>query len=197
MFSHNLSDQELVSRYINGSEFALEELINRHKDRVFGYINMMVKDSALSNDIFQDAFIKVVRTLKNGNYNEEGKFLPWVLRICHNLVIDHFRKAKRMPTFKGTDDFDIFDTLKMEDPNVDQQLAWDQVKKDLHKMIDCLPEEQKQVLKMRLFCEMSFKEIAEETNVSINTALGRMRYAVINIRKMMEQNNVALQHLVN
>jgi RNA polymerase sigma factor (sigma-70 family) len=186
------TDTELVRKYQSGSEHALEEIIGRHKDRLFGYIRMMVKDSALAEDIFQDTFIKVIKTLKAGNYNEEGKFLPWVLRISHNLIIDHFRKEKRMPTYSGTETFDIFDVIKSEDKNVDQEMFWGQVYEDVKKLVDFLPEEQKQVLKMRLYNEMSFKDIAEETNVSINTALGRMRYALINMRKMIAENNMVM-----
>ncbi len=187
-----LTDTELVRKYQSGSEYALEEIIGRHKDRLFGYIRMMVKDSALAEDIFQDTFIKVIKTLKAGNYSEEGKFLPWVMRIAHNLIIDHFRKEKRMPTYSGTDTFDIFDVIKSEDKNVDQEMFWGQVYEDVKKLVDFLPEEQKQVLNMRLYNEMSFKDIAEETNVSINTALGRMRYALINMRKMIAENNMVM-----
>lgn len=187
-----LTDTELVRKYQSGSEYALEEIIGRHKDRLFGYVRMMVKDSALAEDIFQDTFIKVIKTLKAGNYSEEGKFLPWVMRIAHNLIIDHFRKEKRMPTYSGTDTFDIFDVIKSEDKNVDQEMFWGQVYEDVKKLVDFLPEEQKQVLNMRLYNEMSFKDIAEETNVSINTALGRMRYALINMRKMIAENNMVM-----
>ena len=187
-----ISDQELVSRYIKGNELALEMLINRHKDRVFGYINNLLKDKQLAEDIFQDVFIKVIHTIKAGKYNEEGKFLPWVMRISHNMVIDYFRKAKRMPTTSGGENFDIFDTIKRTDPNVEDEMEAAQVQGDVKQLIEFLPEDQKEVLKLRYYSELSFKEIAEETNVSINTALGRMRYALINLRKLIEEKNLRL-----
>ena len=187
-----ISDKELVSRYIKGNELALEILINRHKERVFGYINNLLKDKQLSEDVFQDVFIKVIHTVKAGKYNEEGKFLPWVLRISHNMVIDYFRKSKRMPTTSGGENFDIFDTIKRTDPNVEEELMATQIQGDVKKLIEFLPEDQKQVLKLRYYSELSFKEIAEETNVSINTALGRMRYALINLRKLIEEKDLQL-----
>ena len=187
-----ISDQELVSRYIKGNELALEMLINRHKDRVFGYINNLLKDKQLAEDIFQDVFIKVIHTIKAGKYNEEGKFLPWVMRISHNMVIDYFRKAKRMPTTSGGENFDIFDTIKRTDPNIEDEMEAAQVQGDVKQLIEFLPEDQKEVLKLRYYSELSFKEIAEETNVSINTALGRMRYALINLRKLIEEKNLRL-----
>ncbi len=190
MYSNSISDKELVQRYIRGDEVALERLLAMHKDKVFGYIMKLVKDLALAEDIFQDTFIKVIKTLKSGNYNEEGKFLPWVMRIAHNLVIDHFRKNKRMQMVHSTEEYNVFDTIKGEDPSIEDELFDDQVKNDLKKLIEYLPEEQKSVLKMRLYFQMSFKEISEETNVSINTALGRMRYALINLRKMIKENNI-------
>jgi len=192
MNNSGISDTELVRQYISGSENALEEIIARHKDRIFGYIKMMVKSRDLAEDIFQDTFIKAIKTLKAGNYNEEGKFLPWIMRIAHNLIIDHFRRNKRMPTYSGTDDFDIFDVIKSEDQNIDEKLFWDQVHVDVKKLIDYLPEEQKEVLEMRIYQDLSFKEISELTNVSINTALGRMRYALINLRKIIKENNLVL-----
>jgi len=187
-----ISDQDLVSRYIKGNELALEMLINRHKDRVFGYINNLLKDKQLAEDIFQDVFIKVIHTIKAGKYNEEGKFLPWVMRISHNMVIDYFRKAKRMRTTSGNEDFDIFDTIKRTDPNVEDEMMAVQVQGDVKKLIEFLPDDQKEVLKLRYYSELSFKEIAEETNVSINTALGRMRYALINLRKLIEEKELRL-----
>ena len=186
------SDQELISRYLKGDELALELLITRHKEKVYSYICMLVKDRQLAEDIFQDAFIKVVKTLKMGRYNEEGKFLPWVMRISHNLVVDNFRKAKRMPTVDGGENFDIFDTIKREDPNVEENMVTNQIYGDVRNLIELLPDEQKMVLKMRHYNDMSFKEIAEETNVSINTALGRMRYALINLRKLIEDKQLNL-----
>lgn len=186
------TDQELIQSYLGGSEKSLELLILRHKDRVFGYLYHMLRDEELANDLFQDTFMKVVRTMKLGQYNDEGKFLPWILRIAHNLAIDHFRKAKKMKTTSGGEDFDIFDIIKGTDPSVEDTLVEDQIKDDLRNLIELLPEDQRTVLKMRHFCDMSFKEIAEETNVSINTALGRMRYALINLRKLIEQKQVSL-----
>ena len=187
-----ISDQDLVSCYIKGNELALETLINRHKDRVFGYINNLLKDKQLAEDIFQDVFIKVIHTIKAGKYNEEGKFLPWVMRISHNMVIDYFRKAKRMRTTSGNEDFDIFDTIKRTDPNVEDEMMAIQVQGDVKKLIEFLPSDQKEVLKLRYYSELSFKEIAEETNVSINTALGRMRYALINLSKLIEEKELRL-----
>lgn len=192
MQAPELSDQILISRYLKGSEEALEILISRHKERVYLYIVNLVKDHELAEDIFQDTFVKVIKTLKRGSYNEEGKFLPWVMRIAHNLVVDTFRKAKRMPTTSGTDDFDIFDTIKQEDPNIEERMMESQIHGDIRKLVELLPEEQKKVLMMRHFSGMSFKDIAEDTNVSINTALGRMRYALINLRKMMKDKQLNL-----
>jgi len=188
----NEDDHVLVGRYLAGEEAAFETLVRRHQNRVFGYIKMMVKDGQLAEDIFQDVFIKAVTTMKRGSYNEEGKFLPWILRIAHNQVIDTFRRNKRFPTVDGGDDFDIFNVIKDDEKNVDQQLIEEQIHSDVKKLIDFLPEEQQSVLRMRLYCDMSFKEIAEDTNVSINTALGRMRYALINLRKLIEEHNLVL-----
>lgn len=192
MNNSSISDTELVRQYISGSENALEEIIARHKDRIYGYIKMMVKSHDLAEDVFQDTFIKAIKTLKAGNYNEEGKFLPWIMRIAHNLIIDHFRRVKRMPTYSGTDDFDIFDVIKSEDQNIDEKLFWDQVHVDVKKLIDYLPDEQREVLEMRIYQDLSFKEISDLTNVSINTALGRMRYALINLRKIIKENNLVM-----
>ena len=185
-------DRLLVSQYLAGNEAAFETLLLKHKDRVYGYIKMMVKDGQLAEDIFQDVFVKAVLTMKRGSYNEEGKFLPWILRISHNLVIDTFRKNKRFPTVDGGEDFDIFNIIKDEEKGADEVMIEDQIKHDVKSLIEFLPEEQRQVLKMRHYGDMSFKEIAEETNVSINTALGRMRYALINLRKLIEEHNIAL-----
>lgn len=187
-----LQDQELVDLYIAGDEACLKQLISRHQKRVFSYIMMVVRDRHLSEDIFQDTFIKVIQTLKRGSYNDEGKFLPWVLRIAHNLVIDHFRRQKRMPTVDPgpNEEFDIFDVLVLRQGNVEDKLVKGQVRTDLRNMIDKLPQEQKEVLVMRHYMDMSFKEIADFTNVSINTALGRMRYALINLRKMLDKKEL-------
>jgi RNA polymerase sigma-70 factor (ECF subfamily) len=183
-----MCDKELVSEYIKGNQACFSVLMERHKSKVFSYIYMMVKDRAASEDLFQDVFIKVIHTLKTGKYNEEGKFLPWVMRISHNLVIDYFRKEKKMPKVgnSGKDDFDIFRVIRITDQNVEDRMIRDQAGQEVRQLINRLPKEQKEVLLMRHYGELSFNEIAEQTNVSINTALGRMRYALINMRKMME-----------
>ncbi len=186
------SDAFLVNAYINGNENALSELITRHKQRIYSFIYSKVFDRDVSEDIFQDTFIKVIRTLKKGGYNEEGKFLPWVMRIAHNLVIDHFRKNNRMPKFESHDDFNIFSVLSDGDLNMEKQMIKFQVEDDLRRLIQELPEDQKEVLVMRIYREMSFKEISEQTGVSINTALGRMRYALINLRKVIDKHNIIL-----
>lgn len=189
----NTSDAVLVKNYIDGNERALEVLVLRHKSRVYNFIYSKVLDSDLSEDIFQDTFIKVIRTLRKGTYNEEGKFLPWLMRIAHNLVIDHFRKSNRMPKFESKDkEFDIFSMLKDSGRNAEKQLIVDQISADVRKLVDELPVDQKEVVYMRLFKDMSFKEIAENTNVSINTALGRMRYAIINLRRLVVEHNIVL-----
>ncbi|MDG2108883.1 MAG: sigma-70 family RNA polymerase sigma factor [Flavobacteriaceae bacterium] len=185
-------DSLLIHKYLSGSENALEILIKRHQARIFNFINSKVQERDTSEDIFQDTFIKVIRTLKGGQYNEEGKFVPWVMRIAHNLVIDFFRKNNRMPKVKNTEDFDIFHFISDSSPNVEHSIVQDQVSKDLQKLVHELPEDQKEVLIMRLYRDMSFKEIAENTNVSINTALGRMRYAIINLRKLIDENQIVL-----
>ena len=190
-FTSKSDDSILVSAYIQGAESALESLIEKHKHRVYNFINSKVNDRDIAEDLFQDTFIKVIKTLKNNQYNEEGKFLPWIMRIAHNLVIDYFRKSNRIPTVKNTDEFDIFQFLDDGAANAEKVLVQDQVTKDLQRLVQELPEDQKEVLVMRHFAGLSFKEIAEETGVSINTALGRMRYALMNLRKELEQNNIA------
>lgn len=185
-------DSKLVSDYIHGNEYALEILIKRHQQRLFSFIYSKVKDRDITEDIFQDTFIKVIRTLKKGNYNEEGKFLPWVVRISHNLVIDHFRKSNRMPKFRNTDEFDIFSVLGDDVLNAEKKIIKEQIHTNVRELINELPEEQKQVLVMRMYNDMSFNEISENTGVSINTALGRMRYALINLRKLIEKNKIIL-----
>ncbi len=186
------SDALLVNQYLSGSESALELLIERHQLRVFNFINSKVNDRETSEDLFQDTFIKVVKTLKEGKYNEEGKFLPWVMRIAHNLVIDYFRKSNRIPTIENSEEYDVFQFISDQSANAEHALIHEQVTKDLQKLIQELPEDQKEVLIMRLYRDMSFKEIAENTQVSINTALGRMRYAIINLRKLIEENRIVL-----
>lgn len=186
------SDALLVSAYVNGDESALGELIARHKDRIYRFIYSKVYDRDVTEDIFQDTFVKVINTLKRGNYNEEGKFLPWVMRIAHNLVIDYFRRNNRMPKFESNDDFNIFSVLSDGNLNAERTMIKDQVEKDVQRLIEELPEDQKEVLIMRIYKDMSFKEISEQTGVSINTALGRMRYALINLRKVIERHQIVL-----
>ncbi|MGB1136342.1 MAG: RNA polymerase sigma factor [Flavobacteriaceae bacterium] len=186
------SDALLVSAYVNGDESALGELITRHKDRIYRFIYSKVYDRDVTEDIFQDTFVKVINTLKRGAYNEEGKFLPWVMRIAHNLVIDHFRKNNRMPKFESNDDFNIFSVLSDGALNAEHSLIKDQVQRDVQRLIEELPEDQKEVLIMRMYKDMSFKEIGEQTGVSINTALGRMRYALINLRKVIDRHQIVL-----
>ncbi|SRR5690554_2824464 len=186
------TDAFLVNAYIHGNESALCELIERHKQRIYSFIYSKVYDRDVSEDIFQDTFIKVIKTLKKGAYNEEGKFLPWVMRIAHNLVIDHFRRNSRMPKFENNNDFNIFSVLSDNSLNIEKRIIKGQVEEDVRKLIEELPEDQKTVLVMRIYKDMSFKEISEQTGVSINTALGRMRYALINLRKVIEKHNIIL-----
>ena len=187
-----IEDSELVRDYISGDERALEQLINKHNQRITSFIYSKVLDRDITEDIFQDTFIKVINTLKKGSYSEEGKFLPWVMRIAHNLIIDHFRKNKRMPKFEGNDDFNIFSVIGDDKLNAEKQIIKDQIDSDLGQLIEELPDDQKEVLIMRIYKDMSFKEISENTGVSINTALGRMRYALINLRKIIDKNNIVL-----
>jgi RNA polymerase sigma-70 factor (ECF subfamily) len=186
------TDQELVRRYISGQQTALEKLVRRHKNRVFAYILMVVKDKVLAEDLFQDTFIKVINTIRTGQYKEEGKFIQWVMRIAHNLIIDHFRKAKRIPVIENNDEYNIFNKVRIPVESIEEMMITEQIHKDVKKLIEYLPQEQKEVLLMRHYSDMSFKEIAEVTNVSINTALGRMRYALINLRKLVRDHNVIL-----
>lgn len=192
MYKYTTPDSTLVSNYIQGSESCLEILIKRHQQRLYSFIYSKVQDRDITEDIFQDTFIKVIRTLKLGNYNEEGKFLPWVMRISHNLIIDYFRKSNRLPSFKNTDEFDIFSVISDGDLNAEKKIIKEQILSDVRELIHELPQEQKEVLIMRIYKDMSFKEISENTNVSINTALGRMRYALINLRKIIEKNKIIL-----
>ncbi len=191
---NSIKDSVLVSDYISGKEASLSILINKHQQRLFSFIYSKIQDKDLTEDIFQDTFIKVIKTLKKGKYNEEGKFLPWVMRIAHNLVIDHFRKNNRMPFFKNTDEFNIFSVLHDGTMNAEKRLIQEQIYDDVRELISELPEEQKEVLVMRMYKDMSFKEISENTGVSINTALGRMRYALINMRKLIEKHKIILVH---
>ncbi|GAA4898762.1 sigma-70 family RNA polymerase sigma factor [Flaviramulus aquimarinus] len=187
-----ITDAILVSNYIKGDERALETLIIRHKQKIYSFIYSKVYDKDVAEDIFQDTFIKVIRTLKRGAYNEEGKFLPWVMRISHNLVIDFFRKNNRMPKFDNTGEFSIFSVLSDSSLNAEKTIIKEQVENDVRRLVDELPEDQKEVLLMRIYKDMSFKEISERTGVSINTALGRMRYALINLRKIIDKHNIVL-----
>jgi RNA polymerase sigma-70 factor (ECF subfamily) len=188
-----ISDQELIGEYLSGNHASLEILINRHKQKVYSYILLVVKDRHLADDIFQDAFIKVINTLRSGTYKEEGKFIQWVMRISHNLIIDYFRKSKRIPTIENnSEDGDIFDHLYIVDDSVEERMIVEQIHQDVRSLIEYLPEEQREVLMMRHYADMSFKEIAEQTDVSINTALGRMRYALINLRKLIDKKDIVL-----
>ncbi|MFT7589615.1 MAG: RNA polymerase sigma factor (sigma-70 family) [Limisphaerales bacterium] len=186
------SDKELIRSYISGQESALEFLITRHKDKVYTSILFLVKEQSLAEDIFQDAFIKVIDTLRTGKYKEEGKFLPWVMRISYNLCIDHFRRQKRTPVITNSEGFDIFNVLTFADGNVEDDIIADQTRTKVRSLIDNLPSEQREVVILRHYSDLSFKEIAELTGVSINTALGRMRYALINMRKMITEKNIPM-----
>jgi len=186
------TDAVLVKNYMAGDEKALELLIDRHQSKLFMFIYSKVNDREVANDIFQDTFIKIIKTLKTKSYNEEGKFLPWVMRISHNLVIDHFRKSKKMPMQRETETYSIFDFMCDDSLTIENQLIQDQVQVDVAKLLDELPEDQREVLKLRIYQDLSFKEIAELTGVSINTALGRMRYAIINMRKIIEKKEIIL-----
>ena len=193
MLSKKITDQFLVKAYLQGDESSFEILLTRHKNRVYAFIMSKIKNKDISEDIFQDTFIKVINSLKSGKYNEEGKFLPWVMRIAHNLVIDYFRKNKKLSFIRPTAEFDIFDIISADSPNKEEEMIVNQTHIDLRLLIDQLPNDQKEVLKLRYYEDMSFKKIADLTNVSINTALGRMRYALINIRKLSDAKNIDLQ----
>jgi RNA polymerase sigma factor (sigma-70 family) len=192
MTAHSVTDQELIGRYLAGNQLSLEKLIRRHKNRVFAYILMIVKDKELAEDLFQDTFIKVINTIRTGSYKEEGKFIQWVMRIAHNLIIDYFRKAKRIPLVENRDDYDIFEKVRIPVESIEERLVTEQIHNDVKKLINYLPKEQKEVLMMRHYSDMSFKDIAEVTGVSINTALGRMRYALINLRKLVTEKDIIL-----
>lgn len=198
MAMNNIDDRDLVNAYINGEEQAFEALLMRHKDKIYRFIYMKVRDTALAQDIFQDTFIKVVNTLKAGNYNEEGKFLPWAMRIAHNLVIDFFRKNNKVRMISESssqrDDYNVFHTLKLEDENAQEEMTRTELEAQMVQLLDFLPESQRDILKMRIFKEMSFKDIAEIEDISINTALGRMRYALINLRKLIEKHDLVVHY---
>jgi RNA polymerase sigma-70 factor (ECF subfamily) len=192
MFTSVLSDQELVKKYLSGDNSSFEVLLTRHKSRLFAFIMSKIKNRDIAEDIFQDTFIKVINSLQRGRYNEEGKFLPWIMRIAHNLVIDHFRKESKMKNIRPNDNFNIFDVINDGSRGQDEEMIRKRVHSDLNKLIKDLPDDQMEVLKMRYFEDMSFKKISEITGVSINTALGRMRYALINLRNLTEQQNIDL-----
>ena len=185
-------DAKLISLYIAGSEIALEVLIKRHQAKIYGFIFSKVSDADLADDIFQDTFIKVIHTLKGGKYNEEGKFLPWVMRIAHNLVMDFYRKQKRTQVINDSEDKPLFAFLSDAGDSIEKLMINEQIEKDLKFLIQELPNDQKQVVLMRIYQDLSFKEIAEQTDVSINTALGRMRYALLNLRKLIQDKNIIL-----
>ncbi|GGD27403.1 RNA polymerase sigma factor [Flavobacterium orientale] len=185
-------DAILVKNYVSGDEASLSLLIERHQSKIYGFIYSKISDRDVSDDIFQDTFIKVIKTLKSNSYNEEGKFLPWVMRIAHNLVVDHYRRNKKMPMFRETEEFSIFSIMTDNSQTIENQLITEQVENDLKRLIEELPDDQKQVLVMRMYQDLSFKEIADLTGVSINTALGRMRYALMNLRKVIDKNNIIL-----
>jgi RNA polymerase sigma-70 factor (ECF subfamily) len=187
-----LSDNELIKQFLSGDESVLELLITRHQRKVFTSILLLVKDKELAEDLFQETFIKVINTLRSGNYHEEGKFLPWVIRIGHNLVIDYFRKQKRMPMVRDTDEYSVMDGLKLTDENIEDKMIVCQIHTEIRQLIEYLPLDQREVVIMRHYADMSFKDIAESTNVSINTSLGRMRYALINLRKLIKEKQLVL-----
>ena len=188
-----LEDYNLVAQYRDGNEQAFEVLIRRHQKRIFLQIYSKVQDSEIADDLFQETFIKIIRSLRKSNYEEKGKFLPWAIRVANNTTLDFFRRESRKKEFRPNGEFTVFDTYGESDQPFEQELIESQINEDLHKLIMYLPEEQRQVLELRMFCNYSFKEIAEETNVSINTALGRMRYAVVNIHKLMVKHNISLE----
>ena len=186
-------ERDLIRNYLDGDISSLQKLIKRYEKRIYSYIFMLVKDSQLADDIFQDTFIKVINTLKGGYYKEEGKFIQWAMRIAHNLVIDHFRKSKKVNYIENRyDESDVFDNLFIAEDSVEQRLVKEQILKDVKDLMEMLPDDQKEVLYLRCYAELSFKEIAEQTDVSINTALGRMRYALINLRKLIEEKKLVL-----
>ena len=188
-----LSDQELLNQYFAGDSSAISQLIERHGRRVRDYIRMLVKDRDLADDIFQNTFIKVVRVIDEGRYVDSGKFLSWVLRIAHNQVIDHFRSRKQEKLVSESDaGYDVLGTLRFAEPTVEDRMVGEQIQRDLRALVEQLPEEQREVVKLRYFSGLSFREIAEQTDVSINTALGRMRYALINLRRLIKEKKLIL-----
>ena len=197
MINKQTEDRDLINEYINGNEKAFEILLMRHKNKIHRFIGMKLRDNDLTEDIFQETFIKIINTLKSGSYNEEGKFLPWAMRIAHNLVIDHFRRTSRVrlisESSSKSDDFTIFSTLKLEDRNIEESILKDELESQMVNLVEYLPVSQKDILKMRLFQDLSFQDISEIENISINTALGRMRYALINLRKLIEKHAMVVE----
>ena len=188
-----MSDQELVQAFLHGDETCIETLINRHRVKVYTYIFLTIKNHALAEDLFQETFIKVIQSLRKNKYRDNGRFLSWVIRIAHNLIIDHFRKEKQLNAVSNDDsDLDLLNSKKLSDDNIEQLMVSNQIRRDLRKLIQELPDDQREVVMLRHFGELSFKEIADHTGVSINTALGRMRYALINLRKMIQERNLVL-----
>ena len=188
-----ISDYELIQRFIKGEQSCFEEIIHRHKNKVFAYIGLYIRDQSLAEDIFQDTFLKVIQSVKAGKYYDNGKFLSWVMRIAHNLIIDHFRRLKQMNTMSNDDyESDLFNSRKLADANIEENIVRSQIRKDVRKLIGQLPDDQKEVVILRHYAGLSFKEIADLTDVSINTALGRMRYALINMRKIMQEKQMSL-----
>ena len=193
MKSLGLSDYELVERFINGEEDAIHHLILRHKNKVFTYIYITVKNQQLAEDLFQDTFVKVIKSLHEGKYQDNGRLLSWIIRIAHNLIIDHYRKERQLNTFSNDNyEQDLFNSARYSEETIEQMMISDQVLQDVRKLVDQLPEDQKEIIMLRHYGGLSFKEIADQTNVSINTALGRMRYALINLRKLVKQHNIIL-----
>ena len=188
-----LNDQQLIVQYLKGDEKSFEILLTRHRNKIFTSIYLFVKDQDLAEDIFQEVFIKIIDTLRKGKYNHEGKFLQWAMRISYNMCVDHFRRSKRKTKVSSTETFDIFDVLELKDDNMEQKMVKSELHKRVRGLVDQLPPEQREVVILRHYADMSFKEIAALTRVSINTALGRMRYALINIRKMIEEKEMILQ----
>lgn len=188
----NLTDQQLIHLYVNGDSDAFSTIVLRYKEKIFTSIYLLVKDRYLAEDFFQEVFIKVIDTLRAGKYTDEGKFLPWAMRIAHNMCVDHFRKVKRTPTIKTSDDKDIFEVLNFFEPGADQKMMANQSHDRVRRLVDMLPEDQREVIILRHYADLSFKEISALTNCSINTALGRMRYGLINLRKMVTEKQITL-----
>ena len=193
MRTSKFSDQELINQYLSGNQLALERLILRHKNKVFTSIYLMVKDEFLAEDIFQETFIKAIDTLRAGKYNDEGKFAQWISRVAYNLCMDHFRKVKKLPAIVTSDGDELFSQLRFEETPVEKFMQLEQLESKLKDLVEMLPEEQKEVVILRHFFDFSFKQVSERTGAPINTCLGRMRYALINLRKMMEEQNLVYQ----